>query len=424
MGWVFFVLGFLGVLHLANAIHPVRRPVILFGPSFFGSWLTLELLPQHMFNGIVMIIVGLALGAADTTQGLVGLVLIGVAVVGFGALWRITQRTRLIIRGAFGDLDPGDEAPSFPRSHIYFPFLMTRRRGVRRRRNIVFGKAGGRVLKLDVYEPTAPAPPGERRPVIVQIHGGGWVFGDKREQGIPLLNHLAANGWVGFNVNYRLSPFATWPDHLIDCKQAIAYIREHADEYGIDPSFIAVTGGSAGGHLASMVALTGDDLSLQPGFEEADTSVQAGVPFYGVYDLTDRLGAWMPDTVTQFIEPWIMKKFLADEPEAFAAASPVDRVHAGAPPMVVIPGSRDTLAPVEYARMLVERLKGVSNEPVLYAEMVGAQHAFDVFPSTRTAATIEGVERFLHLLWTKHRQGTEPTETEVAEELVDEPSNA
>ena len=87
---------------------------------------------------------------------------------------------------------------------------------------------------------------------MLQIHGGGWVIGDKREQGIPLLNHLAADGWVGFNVNYRLSPRAKFPDHLVDCKRALAWIREHADEYGVDPDFIVVTGGSAGGHLSAL----------------------------------------------------------------------------------------------------------------------------------------------------------------------------
>ena len=116
-----------------------------------------------------------------------------------------------------------------------------------------------------------------------------WVIGSKNEQGIPLLNHLAHNGWVGFNVNYQLSPRVKAPDHLIDCKRALAWIREHADEYGVDPDFIVVTGGSAGGHLCALMALTANDPEYQPGFDDADTSlVQAAVPFYGVYDMLDR----------------------------------------------------------------------------------------------------------------------------------------
>ena len=135
-----------------------------------------------------------------------------------------------------------------------------------------------------------PEEPGRNRPAIMQIHGGAWIIGDKREQGWPLIGHLAANGWVCFNVNYRLSPAATWPEHLIDLKYALKWIREHADEYGIDPSFVAVTGGSAGGHLTAMMGLTANDPEYQPGFEEADTSLQAAVPVYGVYDFTNRLG--------------------------------------------------------------------------------------------------------------------------------------
>ena len=167
------------------------------------------------------------------------------------------------------------------------PFLMGRRKGIRVVKNVEFARASGKVLRLDVTIPSAPVPAGRtKRPALVQIHGGGWVIGDKREQGIPLLTHMAAQGWVGFNVNYRLSPAATFPDHLVDCKRAIAWIREHADDYGIDPDFICVTGGSAGGHLTALVGTTVGDPRFQPGFEDADTSVAAAVPFYGIYDFT------------------------------------------------------------------------------------------------------------------------------------------
>src|SRR5690606_39183086 len=101
-------------------------------------------------------------------------------------------------------------------------------------RNIEFGtgvtKKGKEVhLRLDVTKPV-DARPGDKRPGILQIHGGAWVIGDKREQGLPLLGHLAANGWVCINANYRLSPRVAAPEHLIDCKKAIAWWREHADE--------------------------------------------------------------------------------------------------------------------------------------------------------------------------------------------------
>ena len=171
-------------------------------------------------------------------------------------------------------------------------------------------------------------PVASKRPALVQIHGGGWVIGDKREQGIPLLTHMAAQGWVGFNVNYRLSPGATFPDHLVDCKRAVAWIREHADDYGIDPDFICVTGGSAGGHLTALVGTTVGDPRFQPGFEGADTSVAAAVPFYGIYDFTPS-GAFGadPEIYRRFLEPMVMKAFVSEEPERYEEASPLHHVH-------------------------------------------------------------------------------------------------
>jgi acetyl esterase/lipase len=259
-------------------------------------------------------------------------------------------------------------------------------------RNVVYGRAGGRKLTLDVFLPEAHT---AGRPAVVQIHGGAWVIGDKREQGLPLLLHLARRGWVGFNVNYRLSPGATFPEHLVDIKRAIAWIREHAEDYGVDPGFIAVTGGSAGGHLAAMAALTADDARYQPGFEDADTSVQACAPIYGVYDLVNRLGTHGPRYRDSFIGPVVIKAFYDEQPHRFHEASPVDRVSESAPPFLVVHGDRDTMSPLEDARMFVDRLRAVSRAPVLFAEVPGAQHAFDVFLSPRSVPVIEGVGAFL-----------------------------
>jgi acetyl esterase/lipase len=218
-----------------------------------------------------------------------------------------------------------------------------------------------------------------------------------------LLRLLASQGWVGFNVNYRLSPRATFPDHLIDLKRAIAWIRENADEYHIDPDFIVVTGGSAGGHLTSLVALTANDPEYQPGFEDADTSVQGAVPFYGVYDFTDRYGNWFPGATDNFIAPWVMKTKLADDPEGWAKASPIDQVRADAPPFLIIHGDRDILAPVEDAREFAALLDRVSEQKVHYLELHGAQHAFDIFPSIRCNAVIDAVDQFMTRIYEDHR---------------------
>ena len=239
-----------------------------------------------------------------------------------------------------------------------------------------------------------PPLPGEARPALVQIHGGGWVVGDKREQGLPLLNHMAANGWVGFNVNYRLGPKHHYPDHLVDVKTAIAWIRERADEYGIDPGRVAVTGGSAGGHLAALVGLTAGDPRFQPGFEEADTSVMAAVPFYAPFDLTDSAGHHGPEFV-RFLERYVLGGRFDDHPERFISYSPYERIHPDAPPFFVLHGDLDTLVPVADARRFVARLREVSRAPVAYAEIPGAQHAFEVVHSPRTNQAVESVRVFL-----------------------------
>src|SRR6476620_4159656 len=112
------------------------------------------------------------------------------------------------------------------------------RPSVKKQRGVVFASPGGVDLKLDIVR-SRKAKPGERRPAVIHVHGGVWIFGSRHEQGLPLLSHLAANGWVGFNVDYRLSPKATMPEHVEDVKRAIAWVREHADELGVDPDFIA-----------------------------------------------------------------------------------------------------------------------------------------------------------------------------------------
>src|SRR6185436_15371287 len=190
---------------------------------------------------------------------------------------------------------------------------------VERVKNISFGPHGRR-NKLDVYRhkdhPT-------KCPTLFQVHGGGWVIGNKDQQAIPLMQHLASRGWVCVAANYRLSPRATFPDHLVDLKRALAWIREHIAEYGGDPEFLVVTGGSAGGHLAALVALTANEPEYQPGFESVDTSVAACVAFYGVYDFTDRNGVWGHPGLRRLLERRVMKVSLASGGEAWEKASPI-----------------------------------------------------------------------------------------------------
>jgi acetyl esterase/lipase len=234
---------------------------------------------------------------------------------------------------------------------------------------------------------------GGRAPVLLQVPGGAWMIGSKRQQAYPLMSHLAELGWVCVAINYRLSPRSTWPDQIVDVKQALAWTKQHIGEYGGDPDWIAITGGSAGGHLSALAALTANDPQFQPGFEDVDTSVRAAVPFYGVYDFThsDAVHPLMAPTLAKYV----FKLRRPHIEEAFRNASPITHVSVDAPPFFVLHGRNDSLIPVEQARAFTARLREVSCQPVAYAELPFAQHAFDIFGSARATHAAVAVEQFL-----------------------------
>ncbi len=398
--WLFLAFSVAGAGFTLNAWRPLKGGRVLLIPAFLSSWIVGEMVAHQFAWQLVATVLFLRIGALEQRAGWVALGLTTVSWAALVHMWVSAGRAERVVREALSALSPFDRWPRVPWTKLLTPLLMGRR-GVRRSRGVTFWRDGEHRLLLDVYQPAAP---GSRRPAVLQIHGGGWVLGSRRDQGLPLLYHLASHGWVGFNVDYRLSPRATFPEHLIDIKRALAWIREHADEYGVDPGFVVVTGGSAGGHLTALMGLTQNDPSYQPGFEAADTSVQAAVPFYGVYCFVDRLKLYPREFFSLLVEPLVMKARLADAPEKFRAASPLDQVRGDAPPFFVIHGDRDTLAPVQYARELVRLLRERSKALVAYAELPGAQHAFDVFYSPRSVRVIEGVERFLSRVHEQHVQ--------------------
>jgi acetyl esterase/lipase len=258
--------------------------------------------------------------------------------------------------------------------------------------DISYGDYGSR-NHLDIWR-RPDLDPGGRAPVLLQVPGGGWMVGSKRQQAYPLMSHLAELGWVCVAINYRLSPRSTWPDQIVDVKQALAWTKEHIAEFGGDPDWIAITGGSAGGHLSALAALTANDPQFQPGFENADTSVRAAVPFYGVYDFNrtdDAIHPMMVPTLAKYV----FKLRREELTEALRTASPITHVSADAPPFFVLHGRNDSLIPVEQARSFTARLREVSRQPVVYAEMPFAQHAFDIFGSARAAHAAVAVEQFL-----------------------------
>lgn len=258
--------------------------------------------------------------------------------------------------------------------------------------DISYGEYGG-ANHLDIWRRPDLDPNG-KAPVLFQIPGGAWTTGNKRGQAHPLMSHLAELGWICVAINYRHSPRNTWPAHIVDVKRALVWVKQHIAEYGGDPEFIAITGGSAGGHLSSLAALTPNDPQFQPGFEDADTTVQAAVPFYGIYDFTrldDSMHAMMPGLLIKSI----IKQRPSTHHDTFAAASPTHRVNPDAPPFFVLHGKNDSLAFVEQARDFTAKLRDVSNQPVVYAELPYTQHAFDIFGSARAVHAAVAVEQFL-----------------------------
>lgn len=417
----------------ANAIRPLggRAGSV---PGFVAGWLTSELAPQL-----------LALSAADTAvevavrgrrhggSSRTGLLLAGASAALLGYLvvnaQRSASRVETNLREGIGEdyLDLLEEAPG-PQDlktslkELARPFKLAKP-DVEVIRDINY-TTGGKRARLDIYRLRGRTL--TNAPVLVQVHGGGWIMGEKEQQGLLLMNRMAEHGWVCVAMNYRLAPKNPFPAQIEDVKRAIAWTREHIGSYGGDPGYLVITGGSAGGHLAALAALTPGE--HQPGFEDADTSVAACVPFYGVYDMAgitgDKHAVGMRDS---FLAPWVFKKDPATDLESFVDASPLAHVGPDAPDFFVLHGANDSLVNVRQARAFVAALREHSKATVTYAEFPGTQHAFEVFGSIRSHHVIKAVQRWLE--WHRattlaaRRQGSDP-ERATGDLVEDSPDGA
>lgn len=260
----------------------------------------------------------------------------------------------------------------------------------------------GRDNLLDIWRRHDLAP-GCRAPVLIQVPGGAWAVGDQRVQAYTLMSHMVELGWICVSINYRKSPRYAFPAHLIDVKRAIAWVRQNIADYGGDPDFIAITGGSAGAHLASLAALTPNDPTFQPGFEDADTTLQAAVPYYGVYDFTDFEN--MNELMLPFLEHFVLKTRYSDDPERFKEASPISYVHSEAPPCFVLHGEKDEVIPSGQARAFCAALREAGAATVAHAELANAHHAFDITPTVRSRLAASAVADFLGVVYGRQRPG-------------------
>jgi acetyl esterase/lipase len=403
LGTKYLATSSLRLLHAMNAKQPVSRGDGLLSVASFAFGLPGSELPLHHIAAHgASASVALGRGAHRSTAGKVGLALTAGA---SAVLWGVHKRARgaeAIVDRALADELGADHArratpsPMAPtRTDIpLFPTKSVRHRYITDE-NVAYDDYGRRTM-LDVWR-RHDVPVDGRAPVLVQVHGGAWVVGDKDVQANPLLVHLTERGWVCVSITYRLSPRATWPDHIVDVKRALAWVKDNIADHGGDPDWVAITGGSAGGHLSSLAALTPNDPQFQPGFEDADTSVRAAVPFYGAFDWTNRDETGRGDML-DFLQKYVVKSTLADSADMYEQASSMTHVGPDAVPFFVLHGADDSLIPVEQARAMVDLLRKESKQPAVYAEFPGAQHAFEIFGAARARASCRGVEQFLNVV--------------------------
>ena len=243
--------------------------------------------------------------------------------------------------------------------------------------------AGYRPLQLDLWVPESAAPP----PLVVWIHGGGWMTGDRRHLPETLrpdavFDALLGAGLAVASIDYRHALEAPFPAQLHDAKAAVRWLRAHAEEVGISVERIGVWGESAGGHLAALVGLTAHRSALEGrhGVVGPSSAVDVVVDWYGVSDLTTMPRMTPPPHIVAKLEP-VMRTppedhLLAGLDEATAAdASPVTHVTAGAPPFLLVHGTTDWLVPYAQSEQLEAALTA-AGVPVRLVPVQGAEHIF------------------------------------------------
>ncbi|WP_051341272.1 alpha/beta hydrolase [Pseudonocardia spinosispora] len=373
----------------ASGVAGAYRPLVSRWPFSIGSALTSSFASESpLLLAGVHTVAAAAAWRAGGPAGVAGTVLNIGGLAGLAGLAGDARRSAVVLAEALRDA--GVEEPDAVRTRRPAGVLhgSVARRRYRRVADVSYSEHGP-FGTLDVWH-RADLPQDGHAPVLLQIHGGAWQMGDKLGQAEPLLGYLAERGWVCVTVNYRLAPAQRWPAMIVDVKRAIAWIREHISGHGGDPGFVAVTGGSAGGHLAALAAVSANDPDYQPGFTEVDTSLAAAVPLYGVHDFThDRQGLW------PLLEGKVIGTTFDTDERTWRQASPALRVGSDTPPFLVVHGSTDAIVGVEQSRRFVTALRAGSPSPVGYAELPHAQHGFDTFATARTAHTVDAVYRFL-----------------------------
>lgn len=235
-----------------------------------------------------------------------------------------------------------------------------------------------RAEKFDLYAP-ADGEKNQRFPAIVIIHGGGWVAGQKdakREQ--HLGTTLAQHGYLCISINYLLGKKGgtpVWPQNLYDCKSAVQFLRQNADRYHVNPNYIGVIGGSAGGHLAAMVGLTGPDAGLEPPgpYNNISSRVQAVIDLYGITNVM----TWPKGSAQD-----VLGAAKDQNPNLWKLASPVNQVTPDDPPFLILHGTADKTVAYQQSVELHKKLRG-KNVPSQLILIYDAPHTFRLWAQQR-----------------------------------------
>ncbi len=222
--------------------------------------------------------------------------------------------------------------------------------GVQVEHDLTYRMVGGEELKLDAYLPVGNGV----RPGVMVIYGGGWILGSK-EFSEPIAEMLAQQGFAAFAMNYRLAPQHPFPAAVDDVRASVAWVRDHASDFGIDPARIGAIGGSAGGHLAAMLATSGT------GPLDRGSRVATAVSWAGPMDLhPDEYG---PDS-QPYLRAFLDCLFSPCPEQTIVAASPISHVDRSDAPMLIANGDSDMLVPTNQATRMSAALDraGVSNQ--------------------------------------------------------------
>jgi acetyl esterase/lipase len=331
--------------------------------------------------------------------GVLVMVLASAVVLENVTLIAILFRSRSVVRRAMAESPDRPLAIGLPRDDVFGRWWRTalliplHPRAMQLQRNISYGPLERQ--RLDVWRfSTTPS----NAPVIYYVHGGAWTFGDKREQGRPMLHEFVRRGWIVVAINYRLAPSFPWPAQIEDVTRALGWIKMNIATYGGDPDRVVVAGGSAGGHLASLLALSSHDPTWRP--EEMsdvdDWSVRGVLSFYGVLEMTGDQTHWrgMGGALRRLLVTRVVQLPYEGNEHVYVALSPYERIAPDSPPFFVVQGANDTLVEVNVARAFVTKFRAVAFAPLYYVELPFTQHAFDLTASPRTSATTRAAVAF------------------------------